>query len=236
MRLTTILLFFFIVHVDLRLHNGSDDHDALTELADLVNGYGHHSHSVNRESLPDRIAHEESSMFNREKKSSSRKKVLDDDIEVDDEQYVDKPRRFHSSKTTNRSSGTGSNRRLPVTTTPASNYLDEASLCINEFDVKPEQLVKVKEFKNGAHMIRIVRIDEPSAAHGLDVRDVCMLNCCVEKLCDLAMLSEQQTKVSDIDRRTHLIRHHSRPRMDINVISLHAMAVVHTLHIKNIPV
>ncbi|CAF4371125.1 unnamed protein product, partial [Rotaria magnacalcarata] len=33
----------------------------------------------------------------------------------------------------------------------------------------------------------------PSTAHGLDIKDICMLNCCVEENCDLAMLSEQRT-------------------------------------------
>ena len=170
MRLTVIVLFALIVHVELRYQNVSDDHDE-----------------------------QRSASFNRQKKYSSRKKVLDEDVETDDEQFVDKPQRpIYSAKNKSRSSESETNRRVPLTTTPATNYLDEASLCINEFDVKSEQLVKVKEFKNGAHMIRIVRIEEPSSSHGLDIKDICMLNCCVEKSCDLAMLSEQATNVSSL--------------------------------------
>jgi len=90
-----------------------------------------------------------SSPFQREKKYSSRKKVLDD---------ADEPTQHtHSSKTNNRSRlSDAKNRNLQTTT--QENYLEEASLCINEYDIKTEQLVKVKEFKNGAHIIRIVRI------------------------------------------------------------------------------
>jgi len=54
-------------------------------------------------------------------------------------------------------------------------------------------LVKVKELRNGAHLIRFVTIGESASSHGLNKRDVCMLHCCVEKNCDLAMLSEQST-------------------------------------------
>lgn len=130
-----------------------------------------------------------SSNLQREKKYSSRKKVLED---IDE---PEKPsRQSHSSRINNRSRSSDTRNRLS-TTTP-QNYVDEASLCINEFDVKTEQLVKVKDLKNGAHMIRFVHIEEPSTSHGLDIRDICMLNCCVEKYCDLAMLSEQRTNVS----------------------------------------
>lgn len=128
-----------------------------------------------------------SSAIPREKKYSSRKKVLDE---------VDEPSgRSHSSRISNHSRSSDTRNRPAPSTTTQQNYLDEASLCINEFDTKSEQLVKVKELKNGAHMIRFVRIEEPSTSHGLDIRDICMLNCCVEKYCDLAMLSEQRTNV-----------------------------------------
>ena len=154
MNISILFILLFIVRVDLRRHDQSDD---------------------------------DPSTVQRERKYSSRKKVLED---IDE---PEKPSRHsQSSRTNNRSSNT---RNRLSTTTPQS-YVDDAALCINEFDVKTEQLVKVKELKNGAHMIRFVRIDEPSASHGLDLRDICMLNCCVEKYCDLAMLSEQRTNVS----------------------------------------
>ena len=63
MRLTVILLFALIVHVELRSQNSSDDRDE-----------------------------QRSAPFDRQKKYSSRKKVLDEDVETDDEQFVDKPR------------------------------------------------------------------------------------------------------------------------------------------------
>jgi hypothetical protein len=147
---------------------------------------------LNKEFLHDLLDEDSPSTFQREKKYSSRKKTLED---IDE---PEKPlRRTHSSKTNNHSRlSDGSNRVAPPATTTEENYLEQASLCINEFDVKTEQLVKVKELKNGAHMIRFVRIDEPSSSHGLDIKDICMLNCCVEKYCDLAMLSEQRTNVN----------------------------------------
>lgn len=131
-----------------------------------------------------------SSALPREKKYSSRKKVLD---EIDEPDKL--PERSHSSRTNNHSRSSDTRNRPSPSTSTQQSYLDEASLCINEFDLKSEQLVKVKELKNGAHMIRFVRIEEPSTSHGLDIRDICMLNCCVEKYCDLAMLSEQRTNV-----------------------------------------
>jgi len=167
-----ILLFVVIVQVDLRYQNVTNDHH------ELING-----ENWSKSNDDQRMS------FNRQKKYSSRKKVLDEEVENDDESQ----RPIYSSKTKNRSMKSETNQRNPITTTPSNSYLDEASLCINEFDVKSEQLVKVKELKNGAHMIRIVRIDEPSSTHGLDIKDICMLNCCVEKTCDLAMLSEQAT-------------------------------------------
>jgi hypothetical protein len=172
MKIYLFVVILSIVQVDLRRHNNSHE-----------NNKGFLQDLLNEDSL--------SPTFQREKKYSSRKKTLDD---IDE---IEKPlRRTHSSKTSNHSN----HIVLPTTTTitPEENYLEQASLCINEFDVKTEQLVKVKELKNGAHMIRFVRIEEPSSSHGLDIKDICMLNCCVEKYCDLAMLSEQRTNVSSI--------------------------------------
>jgi len=187
MKLFIFLLILLIVHVDCRRHNDSND------IYELVN---HKSHG-NKEYFQDLFDNDQdlSSSFQREKKYSSRKKVLEDVDNNNDE--IEKPaRRPHSSKTNNRSRLSDTENQVIQTTTTEQSYLEEASLCINEFDVKTEQLVKVKELKNGAHMIRFVRIDEPSSSHGLDIKDICMLNCCVEKNCDLAMLSEQRTNVS----------------------------------------
>lgn len=184
-----ILLFLLlIVHVDLRGHN---DKDNLYELDELLSKYDHQKSQSNKEYLQDLSDdnQQSSSTFQREKKYPSRKKVLED-IDTGDEPT----HRVHSSKSNNQSDTI--NRGAQKIKTTTQSYAAEASLCINEFDVKSEQLVKVKELKNGAYMIRFIRIEEPSASHGLDIKDICMLNCCVEKNCDLAMLSEQRTKVS----------------------------------------
>jgi hypothetical protein len=172
MKLLIFLFILLIVHVDLRRD---------------VNELDNQKSRLNKEYYQELLNNNQdlSSSFQREKKS--RKKVLED---IDNGDEPEKPSRHsHSSKSNNRSAN-----RVAQTTT--QSYLDEASLCINEFDIKTEQLVKVKDLKNGAHMIRFVRIDEPSASHGLDIKDICMLNCCVEKYCDLAMLSEQRANVS----------------------------------------
>lgn len=190
MKFLIFLFLLLFVHVDLRRHNDSNDNEKKSQLNT------HHKSRLNKEYDQDLFDNEQdipSSSFQREKKYPSRKKVLDENDNGDE---IEKPiRHSQSSKTTNRSRMSNSaNRVIPTTT--ARSYLEEAALCINEFDIKTEQLVKVKELKNGAHMIRFVRIEEPTSSHGLDIKDICMLNCCVEKNCDLAMLSEQRTNVS----------------------------------------
>ncbi|CAF0740553.1 unnamed protein product [Adineta steineri] len=177
--------------LDLRQQN---DNDNRSQVDNLINNYNHHHKShLNKEDLTDdNQKSPSSSTFQREKKYSSRKKVLD---EIDTGDEPEKPlRRTHSSKSNNQTELSDTiNHATQKMKTTTENYAEEASLCINEFDVKTETLVKVKELKNGAHMIRFVRIEEPSSSHGLDIKDICMLNCCVEKTCDLAMLSEQRT-------------------------------------------
>ncbi|UJR31178.1 hypothetical protein I4U23_018685 [Adineta vaga] len=192
------LPFFILclfVRVDLRRHNDSNnDNDYAYELDELINGQKSHKSHSNKEYFQDLVDDNQgsSSKFQREKKVPSRKKVLE---EVDPNDESEKPvHRTHASKYTNQTKLSETiNRNSQKIKTTTENYAEEASLCINEFDVKAEQLVKVKELKNGARMIRFVRLEEPTAAHGLDLKDICMLNCCVEKDCDLAMLSEQRS-------------------------------------------
>jgi hypothetical protein len=198
MKIFILFFLLLIIQVDLRRHNDNDDNDNVSELDNVSNKNNDHKSHSNKEFLQDLTDDDQAnpSSFQREKKYPSRKKILADDVDNEDEQ--EKPRRIHSPKSTNRSVLSASlNRAVSTTTSATQNYIEEASLCINEFDIKTEQLVKVKELKNGAHMIRFVRIDEPSSSHGLDVKDICMLNCCVEKNCDLAMLSEQRTNVKN---------------------------------------
>ena len=236
MKIFILFFLLLIIQVDLRRHNDSDDNEKLNEIEKLINNHGHHKSRPNKEYLQDLTDDDQDtpSTFQREKKYPSRKKILDD---VDNEDEQEKPRRIHSSKYNNRSASSDTVNRVIPTTTTAENYIEEASLCINEYDVKTEQLVKVKELKNGAHMIRFVRIDEPSSTHGLDIKDICMLNCCVEKNCDLAMLSEQRSNVNYFF--SFLIFHlfvNLYFRRVINVIYLLVMAVVHMHHIKIIQV
>lgn len=181
MKIFIFLFLLLFIHVESR-------RDEKSELNHDKSRYNQDIYDNEQESISS------SSSSQREKKYPSRKKVLED---VDTGDEIEKPiRHSQSSKLNNQTRKSDSlNKPIPSTTTQ-QNYLDEASLCINEFDIKTEQLVKVKELKNGAHMIRFVRIDEPSSSHGLDIKDICMLNCCVEKNCDLAMLSEQRTNVS----------------------------------------
>ncbi|CAF3559988.1 unnamed protein product [Rotaria sp. Silwood1] len=184
--------FLLIVQVDLHRYNDQNDNDSIYELDNLLNNYNHHKKHSNKEYIQDLTNNDQNdiSSFQREKKYSSRKKITDD-IDTGDEQEKS-IHHNHISKTNNNRSEL-SNKSNRITQTTTESYIEEASLCINEFDIKTEQLVKVKELKNGAHMIRFVRIDEPSSSHGLDIKDICMLNCCVEEKCDLAMLSEQRT-------------------------------------------
>ena len=202
MRIFALISVLFIVQVDLRRHNDSQEHDNVDDLSNLLDKFDQPKTHSNKEYIENSVDDDQAS-YVREKKYPSRKKVLDESD--NEEEQPEKPRHGHSSKSNNRSAE--SNRRVP-SSTPASNYADEASLCINEYDMKSEKLVKVNELKNGARMIRFIRIEEPSSSHGLDVRDICMLNCCVEKDCDLAMLSEQRTKVTYLTEC--FVSHHSR--------------------------
>ena len=69
------------------------------------------------------------------------------------------------------------------------------SACFTDYETKAEQLVKVKDLKNNERLIRVALIDKSSMSSSL--KDACMQHCCSEKTCDLAMLSEQHTHVSD---------------------------------------
>ncbi|CAF1180013.1 unnamed protein product [Adineta ricciae] len=190
MKFVFFLLLCLSVQVELRRHNDDDN-----EFDKLFDEHRPHKSHSNKEYVQDSFDDKEASSgtFQREKKYPSRKKVLD---EVESPDESEKPiHRSHSSKYTNqtRLSQTIDRSTQRMKTTTTENYAEEASICINEFDIQAEQLVKVKELKNGARMIRFVQLEEPTASHGLDIKDICMLNCCVEKDCDLAMLSEQRT-------------------------------------------
>jgi len=76
-----------------------------------------------------------------------------------------------------------------------SNQIDlpDTPTCLNKYEIRSEELVKIKELKNGAHMIRYISLDKRTLSSNLNIREHCILNCCSEKSCDLAMLSEQPT-------------------------------------------
>ena len=193
MKFLILLSILLIVPVDLHRHHNTNDNNTLYKLDYLPNNYDNHKFHRNKEILHDLLDHDrDSSLFQREKMSSSHRKTLE---HMNNRDESEKPlRHTYLSKSNNRPLLSKTPNRAIKTTT--ESYVDEASLCINEFDIKTEQLVKVKELKNGAHMIRFIRIEEPSSSHGLTVRDICMLNCCIEEGCDLAMLSEQRTNVN----------------------------------------
>ena len=73
--------------------------------------------------------------------------------------------------------------------------LGSSSSCVNQYEIKPESLVKVKYLTDDAHLIRFITIEQPSISSELSLKEICMLKCCAERGCDLAMLSEQQTRV-----------------------------------------
>lgn len=192
MKIQILVIILLILRVDLHRHSDQYDNNSLYESENVLqNSKSNRNNKEYLHTLLNNIDGKSSPSFQREKKYSSRKKILDD---ADNRDEQEKPsRRIHASKSNNRSE---LSNRITATTASSQSYIDEASLCINEFDIKNEQLVKVKELKDGAHMIRFVHITEPSSSHGLDIKDICMLNCCVEEKCDLAMLSEQSTNVS----------------------------------------
>jgi hypothetical protein len=47
-------------------------------------------------------------------------------------------------------------------------------------------------------MIQHTLIDKRRLSANVDIKDECMLTCCAEKTCDLAMISEQPTHVNKI--------------------------------------
>jgi hypothetical protein len=181
MKILIVLLLLSISPIELRIHT-----EDLYELENLINdNYDRPKHRQNKPYIPDQVDDDqyEPSPPMKEKTNLSHKKVLDENEYLNPESDTDD----------------GIDQLIPSTTTEESDAYDESSSCINKYDVKLEQLVKVKELKNGAHMIRFVLIDKRTLSPNLNVKDSCMLACCSEKTCDLAMLSEQPTHVSQFD-------------------------------------
>jgi hypothetical protein len=179
MKICTLVLLLFVSRVQLR----RSDND-LYELEDLLESERDRrpSHS-SQQYLLDLLSHERDfpSLF-------GEKKIYDNDDD-DDEEEEDNPepvRPLHSDQS---SMIEGTTRRTAVKTS------DQPGTCTNQYETRSDQLVKVKYLKNNARMIRFVSIDQPAVSSKLSLKEICMLKCCAEKTCDLAMLSEQRTHV-----------------------------------------
>lgn len=77
-----------------------------------------------------------------------------------------------------------------------SSTIGTSSKCLNQYETKPDSLVKVKYLNKEGRLIRYVSIEQPSISSELSLREICMLKCCAEPTCDLAMLSEQPATVN----------------------------------------
>jgi hypothetical protein len=170
MNIFILLVFVLISPIELRLHN-----DQRFELDDLLNQYDRVKHRPNKQEYNDDDDDDDNGddqyippSYERKKVNPSRKKVLQPDEEdINDDQ-------------------------LPTTSTES-----DSSTCLDKYEIQSEQLVKVKELKNGAHMIRYVLLDKRTLPSTLNIKEHCMLNCCSQKTCDVAMLSEQPTHVGN---------------------------------------
>ena len=198
-----LLIFVLISPIELRLHD-----DERFELDDLLNQYDRHKYRPNKKLYDDDENNNDDddqyipSGYEHKKAYPSRKKVLQPE---DEDISIDEP------------------------SSTAAAEPDE-SICLDKYDIQSEQLVKVKELKNGAHLIRYVLLDKRTLPSTLNIKEYCMVNCCEQKTCDVAMLSEQPTHV----RRNHtfILDVIFLFRTVINVIYSLVMVVVHLHHIK----
>lgn len=179
MKIFILVLFLFISPIELRLRN-----DDIYELDDLLKKYDRFNFRPNKPYITDDDNVNENdnddndndgdeyipSSYQHKKVHPSHKKVLPDN-EKSENEFL-----------------------LPKSTKPADDLSDTSS-CFNGYNTQSEQLVKIKELTNGAHMIRYTLIDKRSLASNHNIKDNCMLECCSQKSCDLAMLSEQPTHV-----------------------------------------
>lgn len=198
MKLFVIFLLLLISSIEPRRHN-----DDLYGIDDLLGNEYNHKHRAKKpdnffdnddddnnnnddddaeEFLPVRRPHENSPSSHR--KRPTIKEEPDEDYQRDGDNENDDV-----------------TERLSPTTSAAGaietkEFSPEASLCLHNYDIKPEQLIKVKELKNGAHLIRHEVIDKNALPSNINLHDSCMLACCREKTCDLAMMGEQPTRVT----------------------------------------
>jgi hypothetical protein len=193
MKFFVLLLILLVPPIELRRRDDDDNND-FYKLADLLGDrYERPKHRLNPSYRLDETNNDDDGddgesdreyppVFPGNKVHPSRKKVLEDNESNNEEPEGD-------DVTT---------PSLPSSTTTVATDSSDSSVCLNKYETTSEQLVKVKELTNGAHMIRYVLVDKRTLPVGLKVRDACILDCCAEKTCDLAMLSEQPTHVSAI--------------------------------------
>jgi hypothetical protein len=177
MKFFILLVFVLISPIELRLH----DDDERFELDDLLNQYDRHKNQPSKKLYNNDDDAENTddqympSAYEHKKAYPSRKKVLQSDYE---DISIDEP-----------------------STTQATE--PDSSTCLDKYDIRSEQLVKVKELKNGAHLIRYVLLDKRTLSSTLNIKEHCMVNCCEQKTCDVAMLSEQPTHVRSVNTYLH---------------------------------
>lgn len=177
MKICLLVLLLLISPSDLRQRNNDDDeNDEIYQLDDLLNQARHGFRPSKQREYDDDNDDDNQfipSFSESKKKSSSRKKVLhnDDDDDDDGGENVED----NSSK---------------------SIIESDPGVCVEKYAMRSEQLVKVKELTNGAHMIRYVLLDKRTISSMYSLKEHCMIKCCEQKTCDLAMLSEQATHVN----------------------------------------
>jgi len=169
------ILLLLISPIQLRLHN-----DDIYELDNLLNKYDKYKYRPDESYISNDDDNDQDfpSSYQHKKVHPSRKKIDNTDRESETDDSED-------------------SLVLQKTTTQPDELSNTVS-CFNGYNVQSEQLVKVKELKNGARMIQHTLIDKRTLSANVDIKDECMLTCCAEKTCDLAMISEQPTHVNKI--------------------------------------
>lgn len=165
-----LFLLVFIPLVSLRLHT-----DDLRELEELLQ--------------PEHKSHIKSSYFDY---------LLGNNDDVDDDDVEISPFRFPSRKIYENDDDfvppIEFNRDDETTTMKIRPKTEDASKCVDQYEIKSEQIVRVKYLKDNAKLMRMISIEQPSASSQFSLKEICIMKCCAENDCDLAMLSEQHTR------------------------------------------
>lgn len=202
MKIFILVLVLLISPCELRQRNNGDNDDddnEIYELDDLFNQARHRFRPEKQQYDNEEDGDDQyvPSLPEHRKTHPSRKKVLDEDN--DDEEREES---FPSTES-------------------------DSATCVDKYAMRSEQLVKVRELKDGAHMIRYVVLDKRTISPRYNLKEHCMIKCCEQKNCDLAMLSEQATHVRHILHTAFFNEKIFRFRRVINVIYSLVMVVVH---------